>query len=45
MENLSQNQIYVNIENMFEIMGSMDNFMSGVVDGIYMSIEINDNVT
>ncbi len=42
MENLSQNQIYINIENMFEIMGSMDNFLSDVVEGIYMSIGNNE---
>ncbi len=42
MENLSQNQIYVNIENMYEIMNSMDNLLSDVVDGIYMSIGNNE---
>lgn len=39
MENLSENQLYINIENMYEIMGSIDNLLSGISDDISIELE------
>jgi len=40
MENLSENQLYINLENMYEIMDSIDNFLSPISDVI--SIDLSE---